>query len=135
MFVPTTEGNSLCRAESVLARTNETPPGDLSACNAQAADRRQMSQDFWRFAEVLRNAERNWLSLTIKHEIAEAEKERIGDPQAALARLRQVKTTLSGTEHYGQFSGQVTHARRQALEAQAADTATAGPSSLQRCRR
>jgi hypothetical protein len=119
MFVPTTEGNSLWRAESVLVRTNETAPGDLAAFNAQAADRREISQDYWRFRDDLRNAERNWMAQTIKKEIAEAERDRVRDPQAALTRLRQVKTTLSGTEHYGQFASQVTHARRQALEAQA----------------
>jgi hypothetical protein len=120
LFVPTTEGNSLLEAENVLARMRGLPPGDIAAFNAQAADRQAISQDFWRYRDDLRNAERNWVRLTVDKEIAEADNERGHDPQAALARLRQVKASLSMTEHYGPFAPQLLQARRRALESQAA---------------
>src|SRR5947199_53251 len=83
-------------------------PRDPEAFTAQSAERRECAQDFWRRRDEIGKAERNWVRLTVEQEVALADQERGRDPQAALARLRQTKSSLSMTEHYGAFASQLT---------------------------
>jgi hypothetical protein len=116
MWVPTTGGVNLWHAQAVLERTRNLPPGDLTAYANGTNERNEVSREFSRMRNDLRNAESVWYGNTVNTELNQAERERGTDPVAALARLKKLDSVLTGSEHYRQYSGRIHQARRSAME-------------------
>lgn len=116
LWVPTTGGINLWRAQAVLERTRNLPRGDLAAFSAGAAERNEVSREFSRLRSDIKFAERNWYAGTIRDEVNAADKERVRDPAAAQARLKKLEGVLVGSEHYNTFYQTLHQARRAAME-------------------
>jgi hypothetical protein len=116
LWVPTTGGINLWRAEQVVARVRSLPAGDLAAYTAEAAERNRVSSEFGRRRGDIRAAERSWMMRTVTAEMFQAESERLRDPAAAQARLQKVNAAFRRSEHYNQVHSMLFQARRNTLD-------------------